>query len=93
MFVSHRKVNALLDLSGLQQSDGSFTGDKWGEVDTRFSYTCMMALKLINALDSVDVDKGVEYVLNCQNKDGGFGRIVGAESHSGQGKPDFYSLI
>lgn len=34
-------------VSGLQQPDGSFFGDKWGEVDTRFSFCAVAILTLI----------------------------------------------
>lgn len=34
-------------VSGLQQPDGSFFGDKWGEVDTRFSFCSVAVLSLI----------------------------------------------
>jgi geranylgeranyl transferase type-2 subunit beta len=32
---------------GLQQSDGSFCGDKWGDVDTRFSFCAVACLSLL----------------------------------------------
>jgi geranylgeranyl transferase type-2 subunit beta len=35
-------------------------------------------------LDAVDVDKAAEYIIKCRNLDGGFGCVVGAESHAGQ---------
>jgi geranylgeranyl transferase type-2 subunit beta len=68
----------------LQQPDGSFSGDEWGEIDTRFSYCALSALSLLSALDRVDVPKAVEYIASCQNLDGGFGSMQGAESHAGQ---------
>jgi len=34
-------------VSGLQQNDGSFYGDKWGEVDTRFSFCAVACLALL----------------------------------------------
>ena len=34
-------------IASLQQPDGSFFGDKWGEVDTRFSFCAVAALTLI----------------------------------------------
>lgn len=33
--------------AGLQQPDGSFSGDKWGEVDTRFSYCALSCCSLL----------------------------------------------
>lgn len=73
-------------IAGLQQPDGSFWGDEWGEVDTRFSYCALSAMALINRLDcgEIDVDKAVEFIASCQNFDGGFGCVPGAESHAGQ---------
>lgn len=70
-------------VNSLQQPDGSFFGDKWGEVDTRFSFCGLATLKLLNRLDCVDVEKGVEFVMSCNNQiDGGFGSKPGSESHS-----------
>lgn len=71
-------------IKGLQQEDGSFFGDPWGEVDTRFSFCAVACLKLIDCLDVIDVDRATDFVLNCLNFDGGFGCIPGAESHAGQ---------
>lgn len=34
-------------IASLQQPDGSFFGDKWGEVDTRFSFCAVATLTLI----------------------------------------------
>jgi geranylgeranyl transferase type-2 subunit beta len=34
-------------ISGLQNPDGSFKGDEWGEVDLRFSYCALSCLKLL----------------------------------------------
>ncbi|KZC07223.1 Geranylgeranyl transferase type-2 subunit beta, partial [Dufourea novaeangliae] len=66
-----------------QQSDGSFTGDIWGEVDIRFSFCAVATLALMNQLDAIDVNKAVEYVMKCMNFDGGFGSKPGGESHAG----------
>lgn len=71
-------------VSKLQQPDGSFAGDSWGEIDTRFTYCALSCLALLKALDSVDVAKAAEYIVQCQNLDGGFGAVVGGESHAGQ---------
>lgn len=32
----------LADIVGLQQPDGSFFGDQWGEIDTRFPLKCLV---------------------------------------------------
>jgi geranylgeranyl transferase type-2 subunit beta len=51
-------------VSSLQQPDGSFFGDKWGEVDTRFSYCALSTMSILGRLNSgdIDVQKAVEYV-------------------------------
>jgi hypothetical protein len=36
------------------------------------------------ALDRIDSEKAVDFVLKCMNFDGGFGCVPGAESHAGQ---------
>ncbi|KAF8451515.1 rab geranylgeranyltransferase beta subunit [Terfezia claveryi] len=63
---------------------GIFSGDQWGEVDTRFIYGAFNCLSLLGKLDFIDVEKAVQYVLLCKNYDGGFGMLPGAESHAGQ---------
>jgi geranylgeranyl transferase type-2 subunit beta len=67
-----------------QRPDGSFEGDHWGEVDTRFSYCALSCLSLLGRLDAVNVELAVQFIDTCQNFDGGFGSIPGAESHAGQ---------
>lgn len=51
-------------VSGLQQEDGSFFGDEWGEVDTRFSYCALSSMAMLGQLDSgkIDVKKAAEFV-------------------------------
>ncbi|CAG8707517.1 6632_t:CDS:2, partial [Cetraspora pellucida] len=63
---------------------GAFTGDEWGEIDTRFSYSAISCLSLLKRLDAVDVKKAIEFIMLCKNFDGGFGSTPGAESHAGQ---------
>ena len=72
---------------------GFFTGDSWGESDTRFTYCAINALSLLGHLhrlddmdDGVSVkDRIVDCLGQCMNFDGGFGNNPGAETHSGQG--------
>ncbi|KAL2809619.1 terpenoid cyclases/protein prenyltransferase alpha-alpha toroid [Aspergillus granulosus] len=72
-------------IAGLQDKEtGSFMGDEWGELDTRFLYGALNALSLLKLLDLVDVPKAVSYVQQCENLDGGYGVFPGAESHAGQ---------
>ncbi|KAL9190092.1 hypothetical protein ACHAXT_007303 [Thalassiosira profunda] len=37
-------------VAGLQNEDGSFSGDEWGEVDTRFSYCALSCLAILGRL-------------------------------------------
>lgn len=72
-------------IAGLQVKDtGTFTGDEWGEQDTRFLYGAFNALSLLGLLDMVDVAKAVSYIQQCENLDGAYGISPGAESHAGQ---------
>jgi geranylgeranyl transferase type-2 subunit beta len=83
-------------VAGLQQEDGSFYGDYTGEVDTRFIYAALACLKILGRLEDccdglagvdgrgIDVGKAVEYIVGCQNFDGGYGATPGNESHAGQ---------
>lgn len=73
------------DIAGLQDSStGSFAGDEWGELDTRFLYGAFNALSLLGLLDLVDVPKAVAHIQACANFDGGYGMSPGAETHAGQ---------
>lgn len=73
-------------IASLQQMDGSFFGDKWGEVDTRFSYCAVSALSIMGKLNdgTINLSNAMDYVGSCKNFDGGFGAVPGAESHAGQ---------
>ena len=44
--VDAHKVGAYV--AGLQQADGSFEGDEWGEVDTRFTYCALSCLSILH---------------------------------------------
>ncbi|KAK4691644.1 geranylgeranyl transferase type-2 subunit beta, partial [Lecanoromycetidae sp. Uapishka_2] len=63
---------------------GSFTGDEWGETDTRFLFGAFLALSLMHLLHLVEVPKAVAHIQACSNFDGGYGVTPGAESHAGQ---------
>ncbi|KAF4552399.1 Geranylgeranyl transferase type-2 subunit beta-like protein [Elsinoe fawcettii] len=65
-------------------STGTFSGDQWGETDTRFLYGAFNALSLMGRLEDANVARAVEHIKSCENVDGGFGTTPGAESHSGQ---------
>jgi geranylgeranyl transferase type-2 subunit beta len=74
----------IADVASLQQPDGSFAGDTWGEIDTRFTYCALNCLWLLDCTDEIDVKAAVEFIGRCRNFDGGFGATPGRESHSGQ---------
>jgi geranylgeranyl transferase type-2 subunit beta len=63
---------------------GAFSGDEWGETDTRFLYGALNALSLLQLMHLIDLPKAVDYVQSCVNFDGGYGVSPGAESHAGQ---------
>ena len=69
-------------VKNLQNSDGSFSGDYAGEVDTRFSYCAVSILSLLGKLDMIDCVKARDFILKCKNIDGAFGGMPGAESHA-----------
>lgn len=52
-------VNAVAKyVASLQQPNGSFYGDKWGEVDTRFSFCAVAILTLIVSVAACEHDYG-----------------------------------
>ncbi|KAL9005981.1 MAG: hypothetical protein Q9188_001271 [Gyalolechia gomerana] len=71
-------------ISQLQNPDGSFAGDEWGETDTRFLFGALNALSLLQLVPMIDISKTVSYVQACANFDGGYGVSPGTESHAGQ---------
>lgn len=80
-------------VASLQQANGTFAGDEWGETDTRFLYGALNVLSLLGYLPHqrpneepalIDVKAAIAHIKACQNFDGGFGVAPGAESHSGQ---------
>jgi geranylgeranyl transferase type-2 subunit beta len=71
-------------IQGLQKPDGSFAGDEWGEIDTRFTYCAAVTLAVLGSLDAVDGLRACQYVVSTRNElDGGFGCAGGVESHAG----------
>lgn len=71
-------------IASLQREDGSFAGDKWGEIDTRFSYCALSALAILGQLDNghINKTKALQFVRSCRNFDGGFGAVPGGGSTS-----------
>jgi len=50
-------------MASLQNEDGSFCGEYSGEIDTRFSYCAISALKLLNKLDKINKEKARDFLL------------------------------
>lgn len=74
-----------IDVARLQDREtGTFAGDEWGEQDSRFLFCAFITLSILDMMEMVDVDKAVKFVQSCENLDGSYGRIPGAESHAGQ---------
>ncbi|VWU52659.1 geranylgeranyl transferase type-2 subunit beta, putative [Hepatocystis sp. ex Piliocolobus tephrosceles] len=67
----------------LQNEDGSFMGDIWGEVDTRFVYSAVSCLAILNKLNLVSTKNISSYILTnyaiCEN---GFSWTSGNEPHA-----------
>jgi geranylgeranyl transferase type-2 subunit beta len=42
-------------VASLQRPNGSFVGDVWGEVDTRFSYCAILILAIINKIPPIEI--------------------------------------
>lgn len=51
-------------VASLQNADGSFKGDEWGEVDTRFSYCALSSLSILGKLNSgiINLPKAVDFI-------------------------------
>ncbi|KAK4500379.1 hypothetical protein PRZ48_008568 [Zasmidium cellare] len=79
-------------IASLQQPNGTFAGDVWGETDSRFLFCGFLALSLLGMLPNqrpneppiIDLTAATDHIKACQNFDGAFGVAPGAESHSGQ---------
>jgi len=69
-------------IASLQRPDGSFSGDRWGEVDTRFAYCALSALTILDAIELIDIDGITQWLIRCLNYDGAFGPVPRAESHA-----------
>ncbi|PSK41541.1 hypothetical protein C7M61_001224 [Candidozyma pseudohaemuli] len=65
-------------------SGGSFRGDKFGEIDTRFVFAAVYILKMLKGLTQEIADGATDFILRCRNFDGGFGLLPGSESHAAQ---------
>jgi geranylgeranyl transferase type-2 subunit beta len=64
--ISDRSIIAKY-IGSLQQADGSFAGDQWGEIDTRFSYCALSALSILGELTNghVNIPQAVDFIGRC----------------------------
>ncbi|SCU83618.1 LADA_0C12530g1_1 [Lachancea dasiensis] len=76
------RTQCIAFLRSNQLPDGSFQGDRFGEIDTRFVYAALNALSILGELTPEVVDPAVDFIQRCYNFDGGFGLSPGAESHA-----------
>lgn len=67
----------------MQLENGSFQGDEWGEVDTRFAFCAVVTLAVLGS-EVPHKRQTIEYILSTRNElDGGFGCNADVESHAG----------
>ncbi|EGV62463.1 Rab geranylgeranyltransferase [Yamadazyma tenuis] len=71
-------------IKDLQLPDGSFQGDSYGEVDTRFVYNAVSSLSILGQLTEDVVERASQFLVRCENFDGSYGMEPGAESHAAQ---------
>lgn len=82
--LNERKPQLVEFIKSLQLPNGSFQGDQYGEIDTRFVYTAINSLSILGELSQDVIDPAVEFLHQCENFDGSFGMVPGAESHAAQ---------
>ncbi|EIN06882.1 terpenoid cyclases/Protein prenyltransferase [Punctularia strigosozonata HHB-11173 SS5] len=92
---TERVVQFILDR---QTPAGVFSGDSFGETDTRFTHCSVLSLALLGRLSELDKPypstseshpetrkaKILDYTRKCRNFDGAFGSKIDAESHAAQ---------
>lgn len=67
----------------LQQSEGGFASDEFGEDDIRHTYAAVASLHLLGSLDRIDTALTINHIVHCQTIDGAFATRPGGESHAG----------
>lgn len=71
-------------LKALQLPSGSFMGHPLGgENDLRFVFCAAAITRMLGTQGEIDVEKAIEYTLNCQTYEGGFAHEPGDEAHGG----------
>lgn len=70
-------------LMSLKQPDGSFLMHLGGEVDVRSAYCAASVASLTNIITPDLFDGTPEWIIRCQNWEGGIGGVPGMEAHGG----------
>ncbi|KAH0788388.1 geranylgeranyl transferase type-1 subunit beta-like protein [Histomonas meleagridis] len=71
-------------VKSLQLPNGSFKGHHLGsEDDVRFVFCAAFLTKVFGTEKEIDVEKSIEYLLDCQTYEGGFAHQPGDEAHGG----------
>lgn len=70
-------------LMRMKEKDGSFRMHVGGEIDIRGSYCALSVAILLNIITPELVDGVAEFIVLCQNFEGGLGPIPGVEAHGG----------
>ncbi|XP_030070952.1 protein farnesyltransferase subunit beta [Microcaecilia unicolor] len=70
-------------LYALKQPDGSFIMHRGGEVDVRSAYCAASVASLTNIITPTLFSGTAEWIVRCQNWEGGIGGVPGMEAHGG----------
>lgn len=70
-------------LYSVRQPNGSFTMHMSGEVDVRSAYCAASVASLTNIITPTLFEGTPEWVISCQNWEGGIGGVPGMEAHGG----------
>ncbi|KAJ1103603.1 hypothetical protein NDU88_001024 [Pleurodeles waltl] len=80
-------------LFALKQPDGSFLMHIGGEVDVRSAYCAASVASLTNIITPTLFEGTPEWILRCQNWEGGIGGVPGMEAHGGYTFCGFAALV
>ena len=78
------KQNILDNLTNLQHKNGSFcpfVGST--EYDIRFTYCAIAICYILNDFTTININLAVDFIINCQTYEGGFGKGRLMEAHGG----------
>ncbi|XP_076240032.1 protein farnesyltransferase subunit beta-like [Calliopsis andreniformis] len=70
-------------LISLHREDGSFSLHVGGEVDMRGVYCAVVVAKLTNVYTPEMFEDSLNWIIDCQTWEGGFGGVPGMEAHGG----------